>query len=398
MDPTRTQVSRDQNGADRLERWVAKPLTQNRIGINGKADAFSILGARELFSKLPTVASPTSLGLYVLPIHVTLAQITGAGDVLTDYTVGHAFKILTVDAVVDKVVTTGSKAASLNVEIGSTNVTGGVVALTSANCTPLGAKVAGSAVTAANTGTATDTISIEAASVTAFVEGEIILLIGIQNTEISSAFDAAQGLLGVVAGTGTEVIARSTTGGINFKTQASTPADGDNVYFAPVTNSGLRAPMTAASGITFSTQVAIGSTALATMFASFGLNENPTDVDPTGTAGDGAMFVYDPTAEFITGATTAQKLCWALAHKVNGADTFTFTTIPVIAGVDYALEIKIGDDLIADYYINDVLAGSSPALTSGDSVSAFVGAELTATPAGQADFDCRFIQVGRQVG
>ena len=401
MDPTRTQVSRDQTGADRLERWVAKPLTQNRIGINSKADAFSILGARELFQKLPSVATPTTVGTSILTIPHTMASGTSAGEVATTYTLGFAFKILGWSFVTD-VPGVGSGASRVfNMEIGAVDV--GTVAstctLTEASTSDKGEKTAGTTVTGANTGSATDTFSIEVASGgTAFSAGSGYFLVQIQNTEISDAFDAAQSLLGVVAGTGTEVIARSTTGGINFKTQVTTPADGDNVYFAPVTNSGLRAPMTAASGITFSTQVAIGSTALATMFASFGLNENPTDVDPTGTAGDGAMFVYDPTAEFITGATTAQKLCWALAHKVNGADTFTFTTIPVIAGVDYALEIKIGDDLIADYYINDVLAGSSPALTSGDSVSAFVGAELTATPDGQADFDCRFIQVGRQVG
>jgi hypothetical protein len=127
------------------------------------------------------------VGEYVLAIHVTLAQITGAGDVLTAHPLGHKFKINSMDAVVDKVVTTGSKLASLNLEIGTTDLTGGVVALTSANCTPLGARVAGSAVTAANTGSATDTISVEAASVTAFAEGEVILLISITNMDTSDA-------------------------------------------------------------------------------------------------------------------------------------------------------------------------------------------------------------------
>ena len=113
----------------------------------------------------------------VIPIPINLASITAAGDVLTNYTPGFAGRIVKVDFAVSVPVTTGSKAASLNVEIGTTNLTGGVVALTSANCTPLGAVVAGSAVTAANTFSATDTVSVEAASVTAFSEGAGYLLL-----------------------------------------------------------------------------------------------------------------------------------------------------------------------------------------------------------------------------
>lgn len=394
MTPRRIQQSLGFVGERREETWDAPPLTQSRIDWNGKAKNFSILGALEAFKNLSTNSASSTACAYILPIHVTLAQITGAGDVLTNHVVGHAFKILAVDAVVDKVVTTGAKLASLNLEIGTTNLTGGVVALTSSNCTPLGARVAGSSVTANNTGTATDTLSIEAASVTAFSEGEVIVLILIQNLDTINAM----GTLGVHVGTGTEVITRAAKGGENLQTQATTPADGDNVYYAPVTSSGLITPIRAGARPSFSTQVSIGSTALATMFASFGLNENPTDVDPTGTVGEGAMFFYDPTAEFVTGFTAAQKLCWGLAHKVDGTDTFTATTIPVVAGVDYALDIFIQEDLTAKFYINGEYVGTGPALTSGDSVSAFVGAELTATPAGQADFDCRFIQVGRLAG
>lgn len=103
---------------------------------------------------------------------ITLANITGAGDVVTALTMGFAGTITRVDFVVTVPVTTAAKAATLNVEIGTTNLTGGAVALTSANCTPMGAVIAGSAVTGANTFTATDTISIEAASVTAFSEGQ----------------------------------------------------------------------------------------------------------------------------------------------------------------------------------------------------------------------------------
>lgn len=93
------------------------------------------------------------------------------GDVLTGWTPGYAGKILAVEAQVTQPATTGSKLSTLNLEINATNVTGGAVALTSANCTPIGARVAGSAVTAADEFDADDTIAIEAASTTAFVEG-----------------------------------------------------------------------------------------------------------------------------------------------------------------------------------------------------------------------------------
>lgn len=384
MTPTRTQTTRGFEGEDRLERWEAPPLSTSRVNVLGKNANYSILGAIEPFAKVPTQ------GIRTLTYKLELANIAN-GDLVTNYTLGYAFRILSISAVVDKIATTASKAATLNLEIGTTNLTGGVLSLTTANCGTLGSVIAATAVTAANTGTATDTLSIEAASVTAFIEGSITLVIQVQNLD---------DLLGVVTGTGVEVVTRSTLGGVNLKTQASTPADGDTVYYAPTTNSGLTVPITASSRPTFTTQVRIGSTALTTLFASFGFNENPTDADPTGTAGEGALFLYDnsSTKEVTTGLTTAQHANWILAHKVNSVDTFTATTIPVVAGRDYELEIRIGEDLAARFYIDGVLVGTGPALTSGDSVSAFAGCELTATPAGQADIDIRYIQVGRLVG
>lgn len=141
----------------------------------------------ELFTPAEYLAAagnaPATAGIYTLSIPIALAAITGAGDVVTGVVIPHAFKIISTQAVVETVVTTGSKAATLNLEIGTTNVTGGEVALTSANCTPLGARVAGAAITAANTGAAGDALSVEAASVTAFAEGRVILLVTIQNTD-----------------------------------------------------------------------------------------------------------------------------------------------------------------------------------------------------------------------
>lgn len=118
-----------------------------------------------------TLAKPS-----VLSIPVTLAQLAN-GDVVTNFVPGFAGTILNYSFVVTVPATTAAKAATLNLEIGTTNVTGGALALTSANCTPLGKATAATAITAANAFTDSDTISVEAASVTAFIEGAGVLLI-----------------------------------------------------------------------------------------------------------------------------------------------------------------------------------------------------------------------------
>lgn len=117
----------------------------------------------------------------VVSIPINLASITAAGDVVTTWTPGFAGRIEKSAWIQGTPVTTAAKLASLNVEIGTTNVTGGVVALTSATCTPLGAVIAGTAITAANSFSATDTISIEASSVTAFSEGSGVLQLTISS-------------------------------------------------------------------------------------------------------------------------------------------------------------------------------------------------------------------------
>ena len=126
------------------------------------------------------------VGVNTVSIPIILVGVSNA-DVLTNYTPGYKFKLLSASFAVTVPVTTGSKAATLNLEIDTTNVTGGEIALTSANCTPLGALVAGAAITAANTGSATATLSVEAASVTAFVEGQGVLLLKIQNMDTADA-------------------------------------------------------------------------------------------------------------------------------------------------------------------------------------------------------------------
>lgn len=115
-----------------------------------------------------------------IAFQIDLANITADGDVVTTYTPGFAGRIIDIDFVVNTPVTTADKLTTINAEIGTTDLTGGTLALTSANCTPLGAVVSAAAITAGAAFGASDTISLEASSTTAFAEGSgtILLKIG----------------------------------------------------------------------------------------------------------------------------------------------------------------------------------------------------------------------------
>lgn len=67
---------------------------------------------------------------------------------------------------------TASKLATLTVGIGGVAVTGGVMALTTANQNTIGGAVAASAITALNVAAGGTTLEVAASSVTAFVEGD----------------------------------------------------------------------------------------------------------------------------------------------------------------------------------------------------------------------------------
>lgn len=124
------------------------------------------------------------VGVYELTFPIDAATIAN-GDLLTNYVPGHAFKILKVDAICNKAVTTGAKAATINMEINTTNLTGGVVSLSGTYS--LGGQINGSVVSANNTGTASDSFSIEASGVTTFVEGSFVFVVSIANQDTVNA-------------------------------------------------------------------------------------------------------------------------------------------------------------------------------------------------------------------
>lgn len=231
--------------------------------------------------------------------------------------------------------------------------------------------------------------------------GQILVTDSVDTVETWPLLPAASVAAGTSAlftatGTGSEAISRAATGGVNLKSQPTTPADGDNVLLAPVATTGMIVPITFASLMVFNTKVALNT--ITKLFVSVGLSELFTDVDPTGTAGEGALFLFDPTIEVTTGLDAAAHANWILASKVNGVDTFTATSVPVVAAQNYALKIAVDVDLKANFYIDGILVGQGPALTNGDSIGAFVGLELTATPGGQKDMDVRYVRLDRAIG
>ncbi len=131
-----------------------------------------------------TLASTAGISTISIPIQLA-AMTTAAADLVTNYTPGYKFKILAVSFDTTTIGAGAGASQVLNVEIGTTNVTGGVVTLTEAATDTLGELTAGTSVTAANTGAADATISVEvAASGTVFTSGAGVLLIRIQNMDV----------------------------------------------------------------------------------------------------------------------------------------------------------------------------------------------------------------------
>lgn len=136
----------------------------------GKLDDFRTTSDMDV--KLFTPEEYHSYGAFqTISRFINLATLAN-GDTVTEFSFGVRGRIIKWWFEVMVAVTTAAKAATLNLEVGSTNLTGGTIALTSANCTPHGVKVEqGSAFTAGMAFGASDTISVEASSVTAFAEG-----------------------------------------------------------------------------------------------------------------------------------------------------------------------------------------------------------------------------------
>lgn len=134
-----------------------------------------------------TLAAGVGRETLMFPIQLA-AMTTAAADLLTNYVVGYAFKILSVSFTTTTIGAGAGATQTLNLEINSTNVTGGAVTVTLAGTDTLGELTAGTPVTAANVGTATDTLSVEvAAGGTVFTAGAGILIVMVQNMDTANA-------------------------------------------------------------------------------------------------------------------------------------------------------------------------------------------------------------------
>lgn len=131
-----------------------------------------------------TLAATAGVSTLSIPIQLA-AMTTSAADLVTDYTPGYKFKVLSVDFVTTTIGAGAGASQTINLEIGSTNLSGGVINPTLTGTNTLGKMTSGTAVTANNTGSASDTISVEvAASGTVFSAGAGIILIRIQNMDV----------------------------------------------------------------------------------------------------------------------------------------------------------------------------------------------------------------------
>jgi hypothetical protein len=106
-----------------------------------------------------------------LAFPITLVDVTGSADVVTAYPLNFAGRITGFRFVTDHAVTTGGKTVAFNLEVNSTNLTGGIVTLTSATATPKGKIIEATTITANNGFNAGDTLSVEATVTVAFAEG-----------------------------------------------------------------------------------------------------------------------------------------------------------------------------------------------------------------------------------
>jgi hypothetical protein len=120
-------------------------------------------------------------------IPVQLADLA-AGE----FKVGMQFKYTVLSATfrTAKPATTAAKAATLQPTIASVAMTGGAMALTSANQNTQGQGLAGGAITAGNTGNAGQPLGFTVSAVTAFIEGDGWVEFTVRNEDLADALSS----------------------------------------------------------------------------------------------------------------------------------------------------------------------------------------------------------------
>ncbi len=129
------------------------------------------------------------VGVTTIPIAIQLASMTAAAaELMTNYTLGYAFKILSLAFITTTISTGAGASQTITLKIGVNAVTGGSLALTLAGTNTLGKLTSATNITAANTGAYTDVLSIEVANAgTVFTAGNGILLLQVQNMDTANS-------------------------------------------------------------------------------------------------------------------------------------------------------------------------------------------------------------------
>lgn len=119
----------------------------------------------------------------IIPVQFNLVSIAANGALLVPgLRPGIIGTLEYWEAYIQTAATTAAKAATLNPTINGVDVTGGTIALTSANATPAGITLPCALITGANTVAAASFIGFKAAGVTAFVEGVVTAFLRIRHT------------------------------------------------------------------------------------------------------------------------------------------------------------------------------------------------------------------------
>lgn len=175
------------NSENQNMRVLAKELYVNGVAITPSAVSITALTDSTTGTASATLAATVGIQTVAIPLQLA-AMTTAAADLITAYTPGYAFELLSLEFVTTTLGTGASASQVLNLEIGTTNVTGGVLTLLLADTDTLGKKTAATAITAANTGSASATISLEvAASGTVFTAGAGIALLKLRNMDTVNA-------------------------------------------------------------------------------------------------------------------------------------------------------------------------------------------------------------------
>lgn len=136
-----------------------------------------------------TIAAGVGISTVTIPLSSLATGLsTAALDLLTGYVPGYRFKLMALDFVTTIVGAGAGASQVFNLEIGSTNTTGGVLTVTLASTDTIGEITSGTAITAGNVGTAADAISLEmAAGGTAFTSGSGYFILRVQNLDTADA-------------------------------------------------------------------------------------------------------------------------------------------------------------------------------------------------------------------